>query len=130
MKVHEIKFPHDWIIDGDSIVTFHDTEDGAIPLRRFTEPGERHLSTDFYSQSKDKLSSFKYLLRMCFSTKLYKLGIRWIKDEKLYAFVPVEQDDEGEWKSRSIQWSDARSATRKVVDVKQNLKRPTEVFNM
>ncbi len=59
------------------------------------------------------------------------LLLAWIKDEKLFAFIPTQKDDKERWLSRSIEWmKTSKKATRKVVDIKRNLKNKEEIFNM
>jgi hypothetical protein len=64
-------------------------------------------------------------------TKLHKLGIKWIKDEGLFAFIPIQKDVEERWESRTAQWTKInRKATRTVVDVKREYKDKEKVYNL
>ena len=130
--MHEISFPHDWIIKGKNIITFHDLTDSDCPLTRIVDRGttEPISCEEFYSSSVDNLSTFKYLLKKCLNTKLHKLRISWIKDEKLFAFLPIKKDALDRWENRKIEWSKKKKASRTVVKVKYNLKNEEEVFNM
>src|SRR5690606_10628696 len=86
---------------------------------------------EFYNTSLDHLSQFKYLLKKCLEAKLHKLKIKWFRDEKLFAFLPTQKDELDRWQPRSIEWTKTvKRATRKVVDIKRNLKNKEEVFNM
>jgi hypothetical protein len=77
------------------------------------------------------MSVFKYLLKSCLETKLHKMGIKWIKEEGLFAFIPNQKDNEDRWLSREIQWHKTnKKATRKVVDVKRDLKNKEDIFNL
>jgi len=128
-----ISFSHDWVLDGKYILTFHDLQDPNVELTQIIDPGTvEHLnSEEFYSISEDKLAVFKHLLRACLDTKLYKLGIRWIKDEQLFAFIPNQKDDKGRWKSRKAQWHKTnRNATRSVVDIKWDIKDKEKIYNL
>ena len=133
LYMKDISFPHDWVLWEKSILTFHNLLDASVPLTQIIDKGtaERLACDEVYGTSPDNLSVFKYLLKKCWETKLHKLKIKWIKDEGLFAFIPVQQDDSGRWQHRSIEWSKTtKKATRKVVEVKRNLKNKEEVFNM
>lgn len=128
-----ISFPHDWIVWDGKLITFYNLQDDSIGLTEIIDRGtaEQFSCDEFYSTSEDHLSQFKYLLKKCLETKLYKLKIKWIKDEKLFAFLPVQKDENDRWQSRSVEWTKSvKRATRKVVEVKRNLKNKEEVFNM
>jgi len=128
-----VSFPHDWVLWEKSVLTFHDLQDPNVKLNRIIDKGtvERLSCDEVYEISEDSASVFKYLLKKCLETKLYKLKISWIKDEGVFAFIPIQKDDLDQWQSRSIEWSKTKKkATRKVVDVKKNLKNKDEVFNM
>jgi len=129
----EISFPHDWIVWDSKIITFHNLQNDTIGLTKIIDKGtaESFTCDEFYNLSPDNLSQFKYLLKKCLETKLHKLKIKWIKDKKLFAFLPVQQDELKRWQSRSIEWTKSiKKATRKVVEVKRNLKNKEDVFNM
>lgn len=133
LYMQDISFPHDWIVWDGKIITFHNLQDDSVGLTKIIDKGTAEPFTcgEFYDTSADHLSQFKYLLKKCFETKLHKLKIKWIKDEGLFAFIPVQQDDSDRWQHRSIEWSKTtKKATRKVVEVKRNLKNKEEVFNM
>jgi hypothetical protein len=128
-----ISFPHDWVLWGKSILTFHNLQDSTVPLTEIVDRGtaERLACDEVYGSSEDNLFIFKYLLKKCWEAKLHKLKIKWIKEEGLFAFIPVQNDDVGRWMHRSVEWSKTtKKATRKVVEVKRNLKNKEEVFNM
>jgi hypothetical protein len=49
----------------------------------------------------------------------------------MFAFLPIKKDDLDRWQPRSIEWTKtSKRATRKVVEIKRNLKNKEEVFNM
>lgn len=125
-------FPHDWIVWNKKVITFHNLHDNDIALTSIIDQGTIvPLSLDeFYSQSDEQSSQFKYLLKKCLEAKLHKQGIRWIRDNSMFAFIPIDKNDDGEWQSRSVTWTKKNKATRKVVDVKLNLKDNQKVFNM
>nr|WP_288812831.1 DUF4062 domain-containing protein [uncultured Sphingobacterium sp.] len=133
LYMNEVSFPHDWLVWDGKLITFHDLQDGSIGLTKIIDRGtaEKFPCEDFYDSSPDHLSQFKYLLKKCLEAKLHKLKIKWIRDEKLFAFLPVQKDNLGRWLSRSVEWTKtAKKATRKVVEIKRNLKNKEEVFNM
>jgi hypothetical protein len=58
-------------------------------------------------------------LNICLETKLHKLKIKWINDEELYVFLPIQKDDLHRWQGPSIKWTKTKKkATRKVVEMK------------
>jgi hypothetical protein len=131
--MNDISFPHDWIVWDGKLITFHNLQDDSIGLTEIIDRGtaEQFSCDEFYDVSADHLSQFKYLLKKCLEAKLHKLKIKWIKDGKMFAFLPSQKDDLGRWQSRSIEWTKTfKRATRKVVEVKRNLKNKEEVFNM
>jgi len=70
-------------------------------------------------------------LKKCLEAKLHRLKIKWFKDEKLFVFLPIHKDDFDRWQPRSHSWTKInKSATRKVVDVKYDLKDKTKVYNL
>lgn len=128
-----ITFPHDWLIWDGKIITFHNLQDDSVGLTKIIDRGtaEPFACDEFCITSTDHLSQFKYLLRKCLEAKLHKLKIKWIRDAKLFVFLPIQKDDLGRWQPRSIEWTKtSKRATRKVVEVKRNLKNKEEVFNL
>ena len=127
-----IRFPHDWVCDEKKLITFHDLSDHALPLSQLIDLGTVTSlpSEDFYLHSDDKLKVFKSLLRNCLKTKLYKLGIKWFKEEKLFAFLPVVKDSLGRWKNREITWQRLKKATRTVAKCQYKKSAPLELKNI
>lgn len=133
LYMNEISFPHDWIVWDGKLITFHNLQDDSVGLTKIIDQGtaEPIACNEFYDLSADHLSQFKYLLKKCLEAKLHKLKIKWIKDGKLFAFLPVQKDELGRWQPRAIEWTKTvKRATRKVVEIKRNLKNKEEVFNM
>lgn len=133
LYMQDISFPHDWLVWNGKIITFHNLQDDSVGLTKIIDRGtaEPFACDEFYDTSTDHLSQFKYLLKKCLETKLHKLKIKWFKDERLFAFLPVQKDDFGNWKPRAIEWTKTKkSATRKAVDLKYNYKDKTKVFNL
>ena len=133
LYMQNISFPHDWLVWNGKIITFHNLQDDSIGLTKIIDRGtaEAFACDEFYDTSTDYLSKFKFLLKKCLETKLHKLKIKWIKEAKMFAFIPVQKDDLDRWQPRSITWTKTvKRATRKVVEIKRNLKNKEEVFNM
>lgn len=133
LYMQDISFPHDWLVWDGKIITFHNLQDSSLGLTKIIDKGtvEPLACDEFYDTSTDHLSQFKYLLKKCLEAKLHKLKIRWIKDGKLFAFLPTQKDNFDRWQPRSIEWTKTvKRATRKVVEIKRNLKNNDEVFNM
>jgi hypothetical protein len=133
LYMNNLSFPHDWVLYEKNILTFHDLSNPSIPLTKIIDQGtvEQLSCEDIYSRSPEQMSVFKYLLKKCLETKLHRLKIKWLKEEGLFAFIPNQKDDDGRWLPRSVEWSKTnKKATRKVVDIKRNLKNKDEIFNM
>ncbi len=133
LYMQDISFPHDWIIWDGKLVTFHNLQDNTVGLTKIIDKGTVEILAcdEFYSSSANHSSQFKYLLKKCLESKLHKLKIMWIKDEKIFAFLPVNKDKAGRWQPRAIEWTKTiKRATRKVVEIKMNLKNKEEVFNL
>jgi hypothetical protein len=133
IHMNNISFPRDWVLQEDYIMTFHNLQDYSCPLSKIIDVGtaERFSCEEIYNTSQDSMSVFKYLLKSCLETKLHKLGIKWIKDEGLFAFIPVKKDDIGQWLPRKAHWLKTnRNATRTVVDVNRDFKNKEKVFNL
>jgi hypothetical protein len=133
LHMKNLSFPHDWVLNENNIITFHDLSNPSIPLANIIDQGtvEQLSCEEIYSTSPEQMSVFKYLLKKCIETKLHKLKIKWIKEEGLFAFIPIQKDDAGRWVPRSAEWSKTnKKATRKVVDIKRDLKNKEEIFNM
>ncbi|MCM1566041.1 MAG: DUF4062 domain-containing protein [Dehalobacter sp.] len=133
LYMNDISFPHDWVVWNNKIITFHDLQDDSVGLTTIIDRGtaEAFSCDEFYETSTEHLSQFKYLLKKCLEAKLYKLKINWIKEESLFAFIPTQKDAKDQWIARTASWSKTnKKATRKVVDVKYDLKDSDKVFNL
>ena len=133
LYMQDISFPHDWIVWNGKIITFHNLQDNSVGLTKIIDRGTAELFAcdEFYDSSPDHLSQFKYLLRKCLEAKLHKQKIKWFKNEKIFAFLPIQKDNFNNWQPRSHTWMKTKKiATRKVVDVKYDLKDKTKVFNL
>jgi hypothetical protein len=133
MQMRNISFSRDWVLHKKNILTFHDLHDHSLPITQIIDKGtiEKLSCEEYYSISDEEMNNFKHLLRKCFETKLFKKDIIWIKEEGLYAFIPIQKDESDQWLSRQVQWSKSkRSNKRTVVDVKKNLKDENRVFNI
>ncbi len=133
LYMNDISFPHDWVVWDGKLITFHNLQDDNIGLTKIIDQGtvEQFACDEFYETSQDQLSQFKYLLKKCLESKLHKLKIKWIREVKMFAFIPNQKDDSGQWRPRSAEWTKTtKRATRKVVDIKFNSKDKSKVFNM
>lgn len=124
-----IRFPHDWVCHGSQLITFHNLQDHSLPLAGVIDLGTATpLSCDeFYSQSVDAMKVFKSLLRNCLKAKLHKLKVNYYKDEKLFAFMPVTQNEKGKWQNRKVEWTKKHKASRTVVKVTYSTKNPEKM---
>jgi hypothetical protein len=133
LYMQDISFPHDWLVWNGKIITFHNLQDDYVGLTKIIDSGtaESFSCDEFYDTSEDHLFHFKHLLKKCLEAKLHKLKIKWFKEEKMFVFLPFQMDELDRWQPRSIEWTKTvKRATRKVVDVKYNLKDKSKVFNL
>ncbi|MBL1214688.1 MAG: DUF4062 domain-containing protein [Ignavibacteriae bacterium] len=124
-----IIFPHDWTIYKKQILTFHNLSDSDVALSKICDLGTVTplYCSEFYNQSLDQLSVFKTLLAKCLQTKLYRLNIKWYKDEKLFAFLPVSKDSKDRWINRKIEWTKTKRNSRTVTKTTYSLKDPNKI---
>jgi hypothetical protein len=132
LYMNNVSFSRDWVLYGDYIMTFHNLQNHSCPLSKIIDVGtaERFLCEEIYKQSQDKMSVFKNLLKRCLETKLHKLDIKWLRKEELFAFIPTQKYDNGQWISKKIQWQKQNKATRTVVSIKMYLKDKEKIYNM
>ncbi|MCB0747821.1 MAG: DUF4062 domain-containing protein [Ignavibacteriae bacterium] len=125
----EIVFPRDWTIFKKQIITFHDLSEDNLPLTKICDSGTVTPidCEEFYEQSLDHLSVFKTLLAKCLQTKLYKLNIRWYKNDKLFAFLPVSKNEQGKWINRKIEWTKIKKNSRTVTKTTYSTKDPDKI---
>lgn len=109
----ELNFSSDWIVHNKRIITFHDLNDGDLPLSKIVEPPIDELTTqELYSVNDDYRNVFKTLLRFCLQQKLYKLGYEWQNGEELFRFItPLTLEDGLKVKE---EWKGDKRATRTI----------------
>ncbi|MCK6614827.1 MAG: DUF4062 domain-containing protein [Ignavibacteriaceae bacterium] len=128
-----VYYLHDWIVWKDRIFTFRNLEDPMVGLTHIIDRSSIEIldCKDFYNSSEDHLYKFKFLLKMCLESKLFKLRIKWYKDEKSFVFLPVKRDHKQNWLSMSVGWTkEKRKVRRKVVDVKRYNYNNKEFFKL
>ena len=106
-----LNIPSDWVLFENSIISFHDLSNRDFGLSQLVDLGtvEEYDSSDFYNTSDDHSNVFKNLLRRCLSRKMYHLGVKWYKEDKLYVYTPNEN-----LATRIEKWKGKVEATRTV----------------
>ena len=119
-----LNVPSDWVLFENSIISFHDLSNRDFGLSQLIDLGtvEEYDSSDFYNTSDDHSNVFKNLLRRCLSRKMYHLGVKWYKEDKLYVYTPNEN-----LTTRIEKWKGKVEATRTVFEAKKQKKNPDKI---
>ena len=122
-----LKFSSDWITYDGQVVTFHDLRRRDLPLTRLIDPGTvTALETDEYHEiDPNYRRAFKTLLRFCLQQMLYKRGVFWQSQARLFCFGPTQAEAKG----RAESWVDRREATREVFKRVPKRDAPAETYH-
>lgn len=118
------RLPSDFSVFEGKIVTFYDLESDRNPFEGLYDRGTatRLGVGEFWAADTAQENLFKSLLRLCLQEQLYKRHVRWVHDEKIFAFFPLREDL---W-SREETWVDRKTSTRNVVLYKVSKKDPNK----
>jgi hypothetical protein len=118
-----LKFSADWTCHGNQIITFHDLTDGDLPLTKIIDEGTITLMSpeEYYGLDQDQERVFKSLLHNCLKQKLYRRGVLWQEDDKMFIFGPGSLGDD----KRVECWGVDRSVSRTVYERKPKRDDPT-----
>jgi hypothetical protein len=114
LKQKGLKFSADWTYLGMRLISFHNLNDGSLPLYKIINPGtvEEDSTANFYMINEDYKNVFIGLLRYCFKQKLFRFGIEWVYEDKLFRFTPTDKL----LKPRFESWRGEKDAKRKVFE--------------
>lgn len=118
--------PSDFCVHAGQIITFHDLNDESNPFAWAVDVGtivdlKPH---EFYGADEAQERVFKSLLRYALQVKLYRERVQWRHDEKLFAFMPLHDED----LHREIAWQGLRQGDRHVYERKLSKKDEDKVF--
>ncbi len=122
----DLRVPSDYEVHSGKFITFWDLEKDN-PFNHLIDKGtvEPLSSGDFYGVDDDYERVFKSLLRFSLQTKLYKHRIQWKPEEKLFVFLPVEDEDN----IRKVSWTGQKKSTRTVFERKFYRNDPKKVLS-
>ncbi len=118
--------PSDFHIHGGQLLTFHDLNDDDNPFAWAVDAGTivELEPKEFYEIDAAQERVFKALLRYAFQVKLYRERVLWRHQERLFAFMPLNEDDI----EREIPWQGAKLSERHVYERKLSKKDEGKVF--
>ncbi|HEX8286724.1 MAG TPA: DUF4365 domain-containing protein [Pyrinomonadaceae bacterium] len=108
-----LNFSSDWAIHNKKIITFHDLNNGDLPLSKIVEnPIDELTPQELYSVNEDYNRVFKSLIKFCLQQMLYKIGYEWQYDEEIFRVIaPLILKDKLEIQQG---WKGDKKATRTI----------------
>lgn len=118
--------PSDFYVYSGQLITFHNLKDEENPFAWAVDAGTIVDITpkEFYGVDDAQERVFKALLRYTFQEKLYRQRVLWRHEVKLFAFMPIEEDE----MHRDISWQGLKRAKRRVYERTMNKNDPEKVF--
>jgi len=109
-----LKFAVDWECYENSLITFHDLSDNALPLANIIDIGTvTSLEPDeFYGFNENQERVFKSLLRRCLQQKLYHRQVIWQNYENEFIFSAEPEQD-----IRKESWVGKKESDRTVYEI-------------
>jgi hypothetical protein len=126
LKQAGIRFAVDWECHERLLITFHNLEDGTLPLARIIDPGTVTplAPEEFYGVDENYERVFKSLLRRCMQQKLYQQQVLWQNKDHLFIFGEVDGTER-----RVEQWQGKKESERTVYVRKMKNNKPDEILN-
>jgi hypothetical protein len=118
--------PSDYYVHSNQLLTFHDLNDEHNPFAWAVDTGTvvDLAPHEFYSADEGQERVFKALLRYGLQVKLYRERVLWRHEEKLFVFMPLNNDDS----HREIVWQGEKVTKRHVYERKFSKKDVDKVF--
>jgi SMEK domain len=118
--------PSDFYVYSNQLLTFHDLNDDNNPFAWAVDAGTivEIAPHEFYGADEAQERVFKALLRYTLQAKLYRERVQWRHEEKLFAFMPLHDDD----LHREIPWQGQKLSERHVYERKLSKKDADKVF--
>lgn len=121
-----LRVPSGYVVRGQQLITFHPLDDSQGPFAKLIDLGTVTplRPHEFYRVSEDQERVFKSLLRFTLQEKLFQHGVRWMHEDGVFVFVPL---NEGEF-IREESWIGQRTSTRRVYERKLNKNDPNKAL--
>jgi hypothetical protein len=118
--------PSDYYVYCNQLVTFHDLDDERNPFAWAVDAGTVvHIAPhEFYRIDDSQDRVFKALLRYALQVKLYRERVLWRHEEKLFAFMPLSDDDQ----HRVVPWQGLKKSERHVYERRRNTNDAEKIF--
>jgi hypothetical protein len=118
--------PSDYYVYSNQLLTFHDLNDERNPFAWAVDAGTivEIAPHEFYGADEAQERVFKGLLRYALQVKLYRERVLWRHEEKLFAFMPLQDED----LHRVIAWQDLKRSERHVYERKLSKSDEDKVF--
>jgi hypothetical protein len=118
--------PSDFYVYSNQLLTFHDLNDDHNPFAWAVDAGTivEIAPHEFYGADQAQERVFKALLRYTLQTKLYRERVQWRHEERLFAFMPLQDDD----LHREVTWQGQKLSERHVYERKLSKKDVDKVF--
>lgn len=125
MEQQDLRFGTDWVVHEGKIITFHDLSDTSIDLHYLIDEGALEVFTPaaFYEIDTDYERVFKRLLWRTLQQILYHRGVSWQNQDKLFIFVPHNDEP-----IRMETWQGRSRGERRVYFRKMKDNKPDEAL--
>lgn len=126
LEAWNLRVPSSYEVSAGQLITFHPLDDAQGPFARLIELGTvTPLSpAEYYGNDEDYERIFKSLLRFTLQQKLHKHRVRWMHEDGLFVFLPLEDKD----LLREETWTGHKKASRRVYERKLNKNDPDKTF--
>jgi hypothetical protein len=118
--------PSDYCVHAGQLLTFHDLNNEKNPFAWAVDAGTivDPAPHEFYGYDEVQERVFKSLLRYAMQEKLYRQRVFWRHEEKLFAFMPLKDED----LHRDIAWQGLKQSERRVYEQKLSKTDADKVF--
>ena len=118
--------PSDFEVHARQLVTFHPLDDPHGPFSSLVELGTVTplQPREYFQASDDQDRVFRSLLRLALQQKLFRHGIRWMHEDNLFVFVPLNDGNT----LREETWVGHKTSTRRVYERKLNKNDPNKTL--
>lgn len=121
-----LRVPSCYEVNSRQLISFQPLDDSQGPFARLIELGTVTplRPAEFYGNDEDYERIFKSLLRFTLQQKLHKHRVRWMHDDGLFVFLPMDDKD----LLREETWTGHKKASRRVYERKLNKNDPDRTF--
>jgi len=121
-----LRVPSCYEVNSRQLITFQPLDDSQGPFARLIELGTVTplRPQEFYGNDEAHERIFKSLLRFTLQQKLHKHRVRWMHDDGLFVFLPIDDKD----LLREETWTGHKKTSRRVYERKLNKNDPNRTF--